>query len=266
MAAVYGVAQAAFVAARSWAPDSTTLWSGIVLAVVLAVGVAWAGSEVVLGRRPEEWTWFRAALAAAPAAGLLSWILLALFVDASGVADLGAALVGRATFTALLVLASATVGSRLGWLALRRRGVGDDDPELDRDETDPDAARAARAAARRARGPRDVDDAPVLDDRTTSKVARLRGRDEPEVGPEADDDRTRRLPQPVPAPPAPTPSAPTPSAPTRPARTQDEPAAPVVAVLPESSYVAPAEETAAGVEDEEPDHRPRRRRGLRRPG
>ncbi|GAA4859631.1 hypothetical protein [Actinomycetospora straminea] len=160
---VFGVAQAAFVALRSWSPDMLRLWSVLLLLVVAAIVIAWVGAEIVLDRRPPEWTWFFAALATAPSAGLLSWILLALFVDDTGVADLQSALVGRASFTALLILAAVFVGSRLGWLSMRRHGEGADDPMLDADDDavaaqaaldradvmpDPRAPSAARAAAR----------------------------------------------------------------------------------------------------------------------
>lgn len=164
---VYGIAEALFVALRSSAPDLTSLWSVVLLLVVVGVVIGWVGAEIVLDRRPPEWTWFITALATAPAAGLLSWILLALFVDDTGVADLQAALVGRASFTALLILAAVFVGSRLGWLSMRRHGEGADDPMLDADDDevarqaglersgasagsagDDRAAAAARAAAR----------------------------------------------------------------------------------------------------------------------
>ena len=143
---VFGVAQTLFVALRSWSPDFLRLWSALLLVVVLAVVIVWVGAEIVLDRRPPEWSWFGAALVAAPAAGLLSWVLLALFVDDTGVADLQSALVGRASFTALLILAGVFVGSRLGWLSLRRHGEGADDPALDAD----DDAVARRAALERA--------------------------------------------------------------------------------------------------------------------
>ena len=141
-----------------------SLWSILLLLVVVAVVIGWVGAEIVLDRRPPEWTWFITALATAPAAGLLSWILLASFVDDTGVADLQAALVGRASFTALLILAAVFIGSRLGWLSMRRHGEGADDPMLDADDDevarqaglertgarlrDDRAAAAARAAAR----------------------------------------------------------------------------------------------------------------------
>lgn len=134
LSGVYGVAQTVFVALRSFVPDLATLWSVLLLALVLAVGILWVGAEIVLDRRPPEWTWLFAALAAGPGAGLLTWILNAVLVDDTGVADLQPALVGRASFTALLILASVAVGSRLGWLSLRRHGEGRDDPALDADD------------------------------------------------------------------------------------------------------------------------------------
>ncbi|MHC1557429.1 hypothetical protein ACR9E3_00640 [Actinomycetospora sp. C-140] len=162
---VFGVAEALFVALRSWSPDLLRLWSIVLLLVVSVVVIGWVGAEIVLGRRPPEWTWFITALVTAPAAGLLSWILLAAFVDETGVADLQTALVGRASFVALLILAAVFVGSRLGWLSMRRHGEGTEDPFLDADDeavarqaaidrgdVDPlaeeRAAAAARAAAR----------------------------------------------------------------------------------------------------------------------
>ena len=66
-------------------------------------------------------------------------------------------------------MGSTFVGTRLGWLSLRRRGEGDGDPMLDRDETDPEeiAAMAASGAARRP-------GAPVLAPSTVERVARRR--------------------------------------------------------------------------------------------
>ncbi|WP_345416034.1 hypothetical protein, partial [Actinomycetospora chlora] len=145
---VYGLAETLFVALRSWSPDLLRVWSIVLLLAVSVVVIGWVGAEIVLGRRPPEWTWFITALVTAPAAGLLSWILLALFVDDTGVADLQSALFGRASFVALLILAAVFVGSRLGWLSMRRNGEGADDPMLDAD----DDAVAAQAAIDRADG------------------------------------------------------------------------------------------------------------------
>ena len=177
MTLVYGVAQAAFVAGKAWAPDQTVLWSTVLLVLVLGVGLLWGGTEVVLGRKPPEWTWFGASLVTGPAAGLLTWILLALFVDQTGVADLSGALFGRAPATVLMVLGSATLGSRLGWLSLRRRGEGADDPALDTDEA-PDAEPTPVTTAA------GVAPAPRLPRETTERVAARRGGARGARGPE----------------------------------------------------------------------------------
>src|SRR4051794_36633302 len=136
MTLLYGVVQTLFVALSSRLVNLTLLWSVLLLGLVLLVGLVWGGAEVIADRVPPEWTWLKASLVTGPAAGLPGWILLLSFVDAVGVEDLGASLVGRASFTVLLVLASVSVGSRLGWLSLRRSGDprADQDPGADVDE------------------------------------------------------------------------------------------------------------------------------------
>lgn len=244
---VYGVAQAAFVALRSFSPDLMTLWSILLLAVVLAVGIMWVGAEVVLARQPPEWSWFFAALAAAPGAGLLSWILLALFVDDTGVADLWSALVGRASFTALLVLASVGIGSRLGWLSLRRHGEGRNDPALDADDdevarqaaldraglTEPATASRATRAPREGRptptpAPREMSGPTVAGVRTPSR----RGRPEPAV------EERERMPE------APRLAGERRASRVRPATDAAPPPTPVAATSPFGPASAPAEPSA----------------------
>ncbi|MCD2197815.1 hypothetical protein LQ327_31030 [Actinomycetospora endophytica] len=131
MTLLYGVGQTLFVALSSRVVDQTLLWSILLLGSLLLVGLVWGGAEVITDRVPPEWTWLKAAFAAGPAAGLLTWALLALFVDAVGIEDLSSALIGRASFTVLLILVSASLGSRLGWLSLRRS----DDPRAASDPT-----------------------------------------------------------------------------------------------------------------------------------
>jgi hypothetical protein len=142
MTLLYGVGQTLFVALSSRLVDLTLLWSALLLGVLLLVGLLWGGAEVIADRVPPEWTWLKASLVTGPAAGLLSWILLLSFVDAVGVEDLGASLVGRASFTVLLVLVSVSVGSRFGWLSLRRSGDprAEFDPGADVDEPADDGA------------------------------------------------------------------------------------------------------------------------------
>ena len=148
------------------------LWSALLLGLVLLVGLVWGGAEVIADRVPPEWTWLKASLVTGPAAGLLSWILLLSFVDAVGIEDLGTALVGRASFTVLLVLASVSIGSRLGWLSLRRSGDprAEQDPGADVDGPPEDGAGAATTFSGKA-GP-----TPELPASTAERVAARRAR------------------------------------------------------------------------------------------
>ncbi|MEJ2887330.1 hypothetical protein [Actinomycetospora aeridis] len=296
---VYGVAEALFVALRSWSPDLMRLWSVVLLLVVVAVVIGWVGAEIVLDRRPPEWTWFIAALVTAPAAGLLSWILLALFVDDTGVADLQSALVGRASFVALLILAAVFVGSRLGWLSMRRHGEGADDPMLDADDEElerrvaderaPSAARAAaRAAARVGVVPARV--VPAADPavagvrtprrRAADRVPEVAERERMPEAPRLAGQRRVSTVRPAGAPPEPV-SSPFGTDTAAPAATGDVPEsleAPVVAVLPAfprpggpldptgSQPAVTADDVAGPAEPPaEPEKGSRRKFGLRRP-
>jgi hypothetical protein len=172
MTLLYGVGQTVFVALSSRLVNLTPLWSALLLGVLLLVGLVWAGAEVIADRVPPEWTWLKASLVTGPAAGLLSWILLLSFVDSVGVEDLGASLVGRASFTVLLVLASVSVGSRLGWLSLRRSGDprADEDPGADVDAPAEDGAGSVTTRSGEAGAP------PVIAASTAERVAARRAR------------------------------------------------------------------------------------------
>jgi hypothetical protein len=172
MTLLYGVVQTLFVALSSRLVSLTLLWSVLLLGIVLLVGLVWGGAEVIADRVPPEWTWLKASLVTGPAAGLLSWILLLSFVDAVGVEDLGASLVGRASFTVLLVLASVSVGSRLGWLSLRRSG----DPRADRDPGADVDEPAEPGAGSPTTWSGDAGATPVLPASTAERVAARRAR------------------------------------------------------------------------------------------
>jgi hypothetical protein len=305
MTLLYGVGQTLFVALSSRLVDLTLLWSVLLLGIVLLVGLVWGGAEVIADRVPPEWTWLKASLVTGPAAGLLSWILLLSFVDAVGVEDLGAALVGRASFTVLLVLASVSLGSRFGWLSLRRSGDprADEDPGADVDEPaepgvgaattwsgEPAAApvlpasTAERVAARRARRleEREQREAGVAPSPagtpspagSPSPVASPDGSPRPAPRPAAA--RSRRTgargDDPVRVPFGTGPFADPPSSPTPAASGGDGGyASPVVAVLPPVTPLPAATESTAGAEtadDDESEGRRggKRRFGLRRPG
>ncbi|MEJ2870186.1 hypothetical protein WCD74_20620 [Actinomycetospora sp. OC33-EN08] len=263
MTLLHGVAQTAFVALSSRFVSLSLLWTLLLLGGLLLLGLVWGGAEVIADRMPPEWTWLKASLAAGPAAGLLSWILLGLFVDATGVEDLGAALVGRASFTVLLILGSVSLGARFGWMSLRRADDprADQDPGADVDLPAEDAPDSPSTAAGEASGP------PVLPESTTEKVASRRAQ------------RARRRGEPVPAA-----AASAPSAPDRQQRGADEPTrlpfgtgpfaersgtySPVVAVLPPVTPLPEGVGSSAADDEpaEEADRRPGRRRfGLKRP-
>lgn len=294
MTLLHGVAQTLFVYLASRFAGLSLLWTLLLLGTVVLVGLFWAGAEVVADRIPEEWTWTKASLAAAPGAGLLSWVLLTTLVDASGVAELGPSLVGRASFTFLVVLGSTALGARLGWLALGRQGDAraDQDPGADVDEPSdevPDGASAPMASALTGSAA-----PPVLPADTTDRVAERRARRQREREPVAEAAPTgrgtpdTRVPfgagpfaeRPTTASPAastPAPSAPAPGA----RRGEDGYASPVVAVLPPvtplpSGVRRPAGTTPTeggpdtGPDDDEATGTPRaqgsrRRFGLRRP-
>ncbi len=290
MTLLYGVGQTAFVALSSRLFDQTLLWTILLLGLLLLVGLVWGGAEVIADRIPPEWTWFKASLATGPAAGLLTWALLALFVDSVGVEDLGGALVGRASFTVLLVLASVSLGSRFGWISLRRSG----DPRAERDpgaDVDEPLGEDAGVPTTRAGEPAA---APVVAASTAERVAarrarRLEEREAREAG---------RAPTPGPspasAPPAPSPrrsgsrgddptrvpfgGGPFGDPPSWPTPAASPPgagyASPVVAVLPPVAPLPSQTDRgsgagASGADDAEADdHRRsggRRRFGLRRP-
>jgi hypothetical protein len=294
MTLLYGVGQTAFVALSSRFVDQTLLWTILLLGLLLLVGLVWGGAEVIADRIPPEWTWLKASLATGPAAGLLTWVLLALFVDSVGVEDLGSALVGRASFTVLLVLASVSLGSRFGWISLRRSGDprAADDPGADVDEpVGEDAIPSTRAG--------EAGGAPVLPASTAERVAARRARrlEEREAREAGRAPETPAPAGPAPARPSPAPAASrrsgsrgddparvpfgggpfgeTPSSPTPAARDSGY-ASPVVAVLPPVTPLpAQADGTtgsraghgdADGDADDQPRSTRRRRFGLRRPG
>src|SRR5205809_660794 len=72
-------------------PEAAGIVRPVALAVLVGVAAAWGGVDGWLRRPDAARTWFIAALVAGPAAGVLGVIAHALFVDQSGIAELGAA-------------------------------------------------------------------------------------------------------------------------------------------------------------------------------
>ncbi|HEY7594567.1 MAG TPA: B-4DMT family transporter [Actinophytocola sp.] len=104
-------------------PTSRTLFEAIVLGVLVAVAAVWGAVDTWRDVPERGKVWLIASLVAGWGAAILGIVGKSIFVDQSGVADLGAALTGGAAFTALLVLVPACIGLVVGrWIHVSGRG------------------------------------------------------------------------------------------------------------------------------------------------
>ncbi|WP_344874575.1 hypothetical protein [Allokutzneria multivorans] len=108
LGALHAVAHIAVAAVRVHSPEALTLPRVLALSVLVLAAAAWA----VFDRARTNW--LLAAVVAGLVAGVLGVVGQALLVDATELSALGVALTGGAAFTALLVLAPATLGTALG--------------------------------------------------------------------------------------------------------------------------------------------------------
>ena len=103
-------------------PTSRTLFEAIVLGVLVGVAAVWGVVDTWRDVPERGKVWVIAALIAGWGAAVLGVIGKSIFVDQTGVADLGSALTGGAAFTALLVLVPACVGLLAGrWIRVPGR-------------------------------------------------------------------------------------------------------------------------------------------------
>jgi hypothetical protein len=103
-------------------PTSRTLFEAILLGTLVGVAAVWAAVDTWRELPDRGRVWVVAALVTGWAAAVLGVVGKAVFVDQTGVADLGAALTGGAAFTALLVLVPAGAGMLAGrWISRPRR-------------------------------------------------------------------------------------------------------------------------------------------------
>jgi len=129
-------------------PTSRTLFEAIVLGVLVGAAAVWGAVDKWRGVEDAGRAWLIASLVAGWGAAVLGVIGKSIFVDQTGVADLGSALTGGAAFTALLVLIPAAIGLGAGnWI---RSSRGDDATDED-DEDEPDASEADRPGRSRVR-------------------------------------------------------------------------------------------------------------------
>ena len=117
LAVVHAAAQTvvALFAVRN--PTSQGALAAIVLGLLVGAVAVWGVLDTWRALPRPEIVWLIAALVAGWAAGVLGVIGRSIFVDQTGVSELGSALTGGAAFTALLVFVPAGVGLLAGrWI------------------------------------------------------------------------------------------------------------------------------------------------------
>ena len=114
-------------------PTSRTLFEALTLGVLVGVAAVWGAVDKWHGLSDAGRTWLIASLVAGWGSAILGVIGKSVFVDQTGVADLGSALTGGAAFTALLVLIPAAIGLGAGtWIrSTRELSSSDEDDEED---------------------------------------------------------------------------------------------------------------------------------------
>jgi hypothetical protein len=121
LAVVHAVAQTITAAFAVNNPTSQTTSSALVLGGLVAVAAVWGVVDTWRAVDRREFVWLYAGLLAGWGAGVLGVIGKAIFVDQTGVSELGSALTGGAAFTALLVMVPAGVGMLVGrWIEAPR--------------------------------------------------------------------------------------------------------------------------------------------------
>jgi hypothetical protein len=137
-------------------PTSRTLFEAIMLGVLVGVAAVWGAVDRWRGLEDAGRTWLIACLVAGWGAAVLGLVGKSVFVDQTGVADLGGALTGGAAFTALLVLVPAAIGLGAGqWIKANRTvpeesadSAAEDDAEDDADEDEPQRGGPTRSRPR----------------------------------------------------------------------------------------------------------------------
>ncbi len=128
-------------------PTSRTLFEAIVLGVLVGAAAVWGAVDKWRGVEDAGRAWLIASLVAGWGAAVLGVIGKSIFVDQTGVADLGSALTGGAAFTALLVLVPAAIGLGAGNWIRSTRGADTDEPEDEQAASEAD--RPGRSRVRR---------------------------------------------------------------------------------------------------------------------
>jgi hypothetical protein len=117
LAVVHAAAQTLVAAFTVRNPTSQGTVAAVVLGVLVGVAAVWGVLDTWRAVPRRETAWLIAALVAGWGAGVLGVMGRAIFVDQTGVSELGNALTGGAAFTALLVFVPAGIGMLAGrWI------------------------------------------------------------------------------------------------------------------------------------------------------
>ncbi len=127
MALLHGVALTLLAKYAVYHPTDQTLMTSVALAVLVGAAALWSASDAWRGLADRGRAWFIAALVAGVVSGILYVIGRAVFVDQTGVSELGGALTGGAAFSALLVLIPAGLGLFVGGRIGRTKPAADED-------------------------------------------------------------------------------------------------------------------------------------------
>ncbi|MFE3177049.1 B-4DMT family transporter [Amycolatopsis sp. NPDC059090] len=126
MAVVHAAAMTLLAKWSVFHPTGQTLFTSLTIAVLVGLAALWSAIDGWRGLRDRGRAWFIASLVAGVCSGILYVIGRAIFVDQTGVSELGAALTGGAAFSALLVLVPAGLGLFVGG-RIRRPAADDED-------------------------------------------------------------------------------------------------------------------------------------------
>ncbi len=129
MALLHGSAVTVLAKYEVFNPTDQTLVVSVALAVLVGAAAGWSAVDAWQGRTDRGRNWFIAALIAGPVSGVLYVIGRSVFVDQTGVSELGGALTGGAAFSALLVLIPAGLGLFVGArIAKAKQDEDDEEP------------------------------------------------------------------------------------------------------------------------------------------
>jgi hypothetical protein len=149
MAVLHGVALTLLAKYAVYHPTDQTLATSLALAVLVGAAALWSALDAWRGLVDRGRAWFIAALVAGVVSGILYVIGRAVFVDQTGVSELGGALTGGAAFSALLVLVPAGLGLFVGGRIGRAEPAGsEDDSEEAREVPSPSPSPRPRRRVR----------------------------------------------------------------------------------------------------------------------